>query len=89
VKGSVRASPDAHDQYADEQLTTIQKRILLIEFLFMVGLLLVKEDFAPTREFKPLIRAVFCLIFNIFAEFENLILKNRENLEFSNQLWYN
>ena len=34
---------DAHGVYADEQLTTIQKRIYLIEFLFMVGLLFVKE----------------------------------------------
>ena len=31
-----------HDQYANEQLTTIQKRICLIEFLLMVGLLFVK-----------------------------------------------
>jgi len=42
---------DAHDQYADEQLTTIQKRICLIEFLFMVGLLFVKEKLAPTADF--------------------------------------
>lgn len=33
----------AHDQYEDEQLATIQKRICLIEFLFMVGLLFVEE----------------------------------------------
>jgi hypothetical protein len=32
----------AHGVYEDEQLTTIQKRICLIEFLFMVGLLFVK-----------------------------------------------
>ena len=31
-----------HDQYADKQLTTIQKRICLVEFLIMVGLLFVK-----------------------------------------------
>jgi hypothetical protein len=31
-----------HGEYADEQLTTIQKRICLIEFLLMVGLLFVK-----------------------------------------------
>ncbi len=29
---------EAHGEYADEQLTTIQKRIYLIEFLIMVGL---------------------------------------------------
>ena len=30
AKGSVRAPQGAHDQYEDEQLTTIQKRICLI-----------------------------------------------------------
>ena len=34
---------DTHGEYADEQLITIQKRICLIEFLIMVGLLFVKE----------------------------------------------
>ena len=44
AKGSVRAPQGAHDQYEDEQLATIQKWICLIEFLFMVGLLFVKEE---------------------------------------------
>ena len=44
AKGSVRAPQGAHDQYEDEQLATIQKRICLIEFLFMVGLLFVEEE---------------------------------------------
>jgi len=47
----------AHDQYADEQLTTIQKRICLIEFLFMVGLLFVKEE-SPRPPFAPMVLRV-------------------------------
>ena len=43
---------DTHGEYEDEQLTTIQKRICLIEFLFMVGLFFVEEG-APTTKFKP------------------------------------
>ena len=38
---------DTHGEYEDEQLTTIQKRICLIEFLFMVGLLFVEEPPRP------------------------------------------
>ena len=42
-----------HGEYADEQLTTIQKRICLIEFLFVVGLLFVKEN-EPRPDYKIL-----------------------------------
>ena len=45
---------DMHGEYADEQLTTIQKRICLIEFLFMVGLLFVKASAAPTKNSNTL-----------------------------------
>jgi uncharacterized membrane protein YiaA len=53
----------AHGVYEDEQLTTIQKRICLIEFLFMVGLLFVEEDFAPTTKFKTAIKGGFSFVF--------------------------
>ena len=44
----VGASPQAmHGVYEDEQLTTIQKRICLIEFLIMVGLLFVEGGMRP------------------------------------------
>ena len=41
---------DTHGEYADEQLTTIQKRICLIEFLLMVGLLFVKGASGAIRK---------------------------------------
>ena len=50
---------DTHGEYEDEQLTTIQKRIYLIEFLFMVGLLFVEEKTAPTKKFKTAIKGGF------------------------------
>ncbi len=48
-----------HGIYEDEQLTTIQKRICLIEFLFMVGLLFVEDAAAPTTVNKMLFVAFF------------------------------
>jgi hypothetical protein len=40
---------DTHDQYADEQLQNMQKRIYLIEFLRYVLLLFIKEDNRPDQ----------------------------------------
>ena len=40
---------DTHDQYADEQLQNMQKRIYLIEFLRYVLLLFIKGDNRPDQ----------------------------------------
>ncbi len=40
---------DTHDQYADEQLQNMQKRICFIEFLRYVLFLFIKEDNRPDQ----------------------------------------
>jgi len=42
----------AHDQYADEQLQNMQKRICLIEFLRYVLFLFIKGDEWVRHKFK-------------------------------------
>jgi hypothetical protein len=55
---------DMHGEYADEQLTTIQKRICLIEFLLMVGLLFVKGASGAAKNQKHPFGCFFDWIFN-------------------------
>ncbi len=61
---------DMHGEYADEQLTTIQKRICLIEILIMVGLLFVKEASSNPS------------VFPMFSRVRKLIVKNHHHFAY-------
>ena len=55
-EGIGQSNEVAHDQYADEQLANLQKRIYLIEFL-RLGLIIVYQgqEFVSTRRYGGLI----------------------------------
>jgi len=68
IRSSWIGQSEAHGQYEDKQITTIQKRICLIEFLCTVGLLFVEGSAAPTTNFSYRALHVRLRKFSVAAE---------------------
>ena len=78
-----QSADGTHDQYADEQLATVQKRIFLIEFL-PLRLVIVYQGLVRIPESKKIknqeFESLFMKNYVLFNTFELLIIRKKHSL---------
>lgn len=67
-------------EYAEKQLANLQKRIWLIEFLYLGLIIVYQGGIAPTRKLKTAYQSVFLFGFQYFRRVRNLTFLKRSFL---------